>query len=269
MRGPFFVSRNALNEYFWPLRILNMKKQWFESWFDSPYYHLLYANRDYKEAEEFITNIIAFLKPESDAHLLDLGCGKGRHSLFLSNMDLKVTGLDLSENSIKSLEHHNSNRLHFEQWDMRQPYKASHFDVVLNLFTSFGYFEDNEENIDVLKAVNYNLKDNGILLLDFLNENVVRKNINLEEVIKRGEVEFQISKKEDKDYVVKTISFSDDNENYQFEERVKLISKNSFEDMFEKSGFIIENIFGDYQLNPFDSETSKRIIFIVRKKKSL
>jgi len=242
-----------------------MKKEWFESWFDSPYYHLLYANRDYKEAEEFIQNIIEFLKPPTNARVLDLGCGKGRHSLFLSNMDLIVTGLDLSINSIKSLESKNSDRLHFEQWDMRHPYKAKHFDVVLNLFTSFGYFENDEENVEVLKAVNHNLKGQGILVLDFLNERTVRKNINVEEIIERGDIKFHITKSELKGSVVKKINFKDNENSFEFEERVQLISKESFENLFAKSGFEILNVFGDYQLNEFDLENSKRLIFVARK----
>jgi len=219
-----------------------------------------------KKAEEFIKNIIGYLKPPTNAHLLDLGCGKGRHSLFLSNMDLVVTGLDLSVNSIKSLEGHNSSRLHFEQWDMRQPYKANHFDIVLNLFTSFGYFDDDQENIAVLKAVNHNLKERGILVLDFLNENVVRKNMNVEEVIRRGDIEFKISKKEENGSVVKAIRFTDNEETFNFEERVQLISKESFEEMFVEAGFDVQAVFGDYQLNAFDKDNAKRLIFVVKKR---
>jgi SAM-dependent methyltransferase len=242
-----------------------MTKPWFESWFDSPYYHILYANRDYNEAEAFIINLIEFLDPKNDSSVLDLGCGKGRHSIFLSNLGLNVTGIDLSQNSIDSLKSRNSNRLRFERWDMRNPYKESHFDFVFNLFTSFGYFENESENIDVLRAVNFNLKDNGVLVLDYLNAFVVRKNINNREVISRNNIEFNISKREGMGAVLKKISFKDDGQEYSYEERVQLIDKKSFL-KFDKSNFKVEHVFGDYTLSEFDEENSPRLIFVVSKK---
>src|SRR5690554_744393 len=76
------------------------KEGWFETWFDTSYYHILYQNRDFVEAERFITNLLAFLKLPAGSNCLDLACGKGRHSVFLNKHGLKVTGVDLSENSI-------------------------------------------------------------------------------------------------------------------------------------------------------------------------
>ncbi len=243
-----------------------MKKPWFECWFDSPYYHLLYANRDHNEAEIFIQNILDFLKPKINDKVLDLGCGKGRHSLFLSEKDLNVTGIDLSANSINALKVFNSTNISFERWDMRKPYKSSHFDFVLNLFTSFGYFGSHEENLKVLKAVHYNLKEKGVVVLDYLNEQYVRDSLVETETIQRGDVYFKIQKTIEDGSIVKSIEFSVEGVDYNFEERVELISLEEFKDLFKSASFVIENVFGDYSLNDFDRLKSPRMIFVARKK---
>ena len=105
--------------------------QWFQSWFDTPYYHILYKHRDYQEAEVFIKNILTYLNLDKDDSILDLACGKGRHSIFLNSLGHKVTGLDLSKNNIEYAKKHESNSLSFEVHDMRNTYKIQ-FEVVLN-----------------------------------------------------------------------------------------------------------------------------------------
>ena len=243
-----------------------MQKPWFECWFDSPYYHLLYANRDFKEAEVFIQNLLSYLNPINNAQVLDLGCGKGRHSLFLSEKNLIVTGVDLSVNSIDALKDYNSDTLSFERWDMRDPYKAEYFDFVLNLFTSFGYFGCHKENLKVLKAAHHNLKSDGVLVLDYLNEKYVRNNLVDSDTINRGEVRFNIHKDIVDGSVVKSINFVANGIQHDFEERVELISIEEFVDLFKGASFEIENVFGDYELNDFDTKNSPRMIFIARKK---
>ena len=77
-------------------------QMWFQSWFNTPYYHILYQNRDYKEAELFIKNLVRYLNLDAlDDSILDLACGQGRHSIFLNSLGFRVTGIDLSEKSIK------------------------------------------------------------------------------------------------------------------------------------------------------------------------
>ena len=96
--------------------------KWFQSWFNTSYYHLLYRNRDYKEAEVFIKNIVKYLNLDKDDSILDLACGKGRHSIFLNSLGFNVTGLDLSKNSIKEAKTKESSSLHFYVHDMRNLY---------------------------------------------------------------------------------------------------------------------------------------------------
>ena len=125
-------------------------KDWFSSWFNTTYYHILYKDRNDDEAQQFMCNITSFLKLEKDAHILDLPCGKGRHSIFLNSLGYKVTGGDLSENSIKHAQKFENDSLKFKVKDMRQSFN-NQYDTVFNLFTSFGYFEKDEDDILVLQ----------------------------------------------------------------------------------------------------------------------
>ena len=77
-------------------------QNWYASWFDTPYYHILYKDRGYDEAQAFMRALMAYLKPKDSAKILDLACGKGRHSVFLNSLGYNVTGVDLSKNSIRT-----------------------------------------------------------------------------------------------------------------------------------------------------------------------
>jgi 2-polyprenyl-3-methyl-5-hydroxy-6-metoxy-1,4-benzoquinol methylase len=87
--------------------------EWFENWFDSEYYHLLYDNRNHEEADLFVSNLLAFLKLPKGAKVMDLACGKGRHSYFLNASGLDVLGVDLSSNSISEAKEMENESLHF------------------------------------------------------------------------------------------------------------------------------------------------------------
>ena len=152
---------------------------WFETWFASPYYAILYAHRDDKEAELFIDNILKYLPLNNQAKILDIACGEGRHAAYIASKGYDVQGIDLSERSIsiaKAKEHQN---LKFSVEDMRTVVKANHFDVVFNCFTSFGYFDDLANNQRVCQSISDMLDSEGLLVIDFLNAQKVRVGYNL------------------------------------------------------------------------------------------
>jgi len=122
-----------------------MPKKWFQHWFNSPYYHILYQQRDHAEAEFFIDNLCAYLKPAANARLFDIACGRGRHSIYFNSKGFDVTGIDLSIASIKYAKQYENKQLHFYVHDMRYLFYVNYFDIALNLFTSFGYFETDQE----------------------------------------------------------------------------------------------------------------------------
>ncbi len=239
--------------------------EWFSAWFDSPYYHILYKDRDLKEAQLFMDNLLAYLHPKQNAKILDLACGKGRHSLYLNQKGYEVTGIDLSEKSIAYAKEFENNSLHFDVHDMRQVYKPEVFDFILNLFTSFGYFENETENVVALCATTKSLKYGGKLVIDFMNTDKVIANLVTDEVKEIQGITFKIHRSLEHDFIVKTISFTDNGQAYQFQERVRALREDDFMEFFKMAQLRLVDVFGDYQLNAYDRERSDRMIFVLKK----
>ncbi len=240
---------------------------WYRSWFNSPYYHLLYRNRDQVEAAMFIDNLLKYFAPKKDATFLDLACGKGRHSVYINKKGFQVTGVDLSEFNIKKAKKSETEGLHFDVHDMRHPYREAAFDYVVNLFTSFGYFDSIEDNLEVLKSGNYNLKPKGVFLIDFMNSNVVINGLISESREEIDGVKFEISRSVVDGFIVKKIKVIDQDETHEFEERVRAFAMNDLMGMFQRAGFEVLDTFGDYHLNAFKPNSSERLILIARKTK--
>ncbi len=243
----------------------NNCNKWFEDWFDSPYYHLLYKNRDYSEAESFIDNLVSFLKPEYGSRFLDLGCGKGRHSIYLNKKGFDVTGIDLSENSIAAAKKFENERQNFYVHDMRKLFRTNYFDCVVNLFTSFGYFDNKRDDNATINAVYQSLKPDGYFVIDFFNAQKVINCLVAEETKIIEGVEFHITKKVENNFIVKQIQFNDKGKNYDFEERVKALTFSDFEKYFSANRLKIVHLFGNYQLEKFDEVNSDRLIIISKK----
>lgn len=244
----------------------NKNIEWFEEWFDSPFYHILYKSRDDKEAKSFISNLIAFLHPNKNDRFLDVACGKGRHAMYLNSLGYNVDGFDLSENSIDTAKLKENDTLHFYTNDIRNPLKVNSYNFAFNLFTSFGYFDDENDNQKAINSITESLTDNGVVVLDFMNCNKVITNLNKQETKIINGIEFNINRNFINGYIVKDINFEADNRQYNFQEKVKAISLETFQDYFFKANLTIESIFGDYDLNPFNINNSDRLILVAKKK---
>jgi SAM-dependent methyltransferase len=242
--------------------------EWFASWFDSPYYHVLYDNRDESEANAFMTKLIDFGKFAPETRMLDLACGKGRHSVFLNNLGYHVTGMDLSSASIAEASKFQNDKLVFLRQDMRNPLPPNNFDLVLNLFTSFGYFENQEENLTVLKNIHTGLSSEGMVVIDFFNAECVLKNLVPKETVTKNKIDFQLERFVDNGFIKKKISFNAEGKSYEFCEKVQLFGLGDFQQMLSESGFEIKNIFGDYNLGKFVAAESKRLILIAEKREN-
>ncbi|MES2133132.1 MAG: class I SAM-dependent methyltransferase [Bacteroidota bacterium] len=243
-----------------------MQKEWFSSWFDTPYYHTLYKNRDYTEASLFIDNITDFLKIKCHSVCWDLCCGKGRHSIYLNSKGFKVVGTDLSTQSILEANKSANDDLQFYQHDMRKLFRTNYFDAVFNLFTSFGYFEKREDDLHVFDAVQKALKPGGIFVFDYLNSEYVKQIIVSHDKKIMDGIEFSISKKIECNTIIKNIDFTDKGKDFHFEERVKLFDKAYFEGLANDCNLTILNTFGNYQLESFDLKKSPRLILVLQKK---
>ncbi len=242
-----------------------MEKEWFATWFDSPYYHVLYKCRDEKEAGLFIDHLVGNLDLTAGTRVLDLACGRGRHSVTLHRMGYDVLGVDLSPESISEAQKKSSDKLQFRVHDMRLPIPGQTFGAVFNLFTSFGYFDSMDDNRQVIRSVHSMLEPNGLFVLDFMNtEKIVRSLVASEEKEVDG-IRFQIERKFDGEYICKDIRFSDNGQAYQFCERVQALTPDDFQRLFAEGGFRILQTFGDFALSPFDVASSDRFIIIAQK----
>lgn len=244
---------------------MQQKTEWFEEWFDSPYYHILYGNRDIKEAEFFLENLIKKFNPAKDTKLIDLACGAGRHSIYLNSLGFDVTGVDLSERSISLAKPFENSRLHFEVGDLRCLNLSSKFDIALNLFTSFGYFDCFATNMQVLAQVNALLNPLGYFLIDFMNSPKVLSRLVTSEQVHRNTITFHIQRKLAQGLIIKDISFEVDEKKYHYQEKVQALTLKDFEIMLNGSGFQIIECFGNYSLEKFDEKESDRLILICKK----
>lgn len=240
-------------------------EEWFDQWFNTPYYHILYQNRDFKEAEDFMCVLSDFLKISNTDKVLDLACGKGRHAIFLNKLGFNVEGIDLSTESIQFAQEFENDRLKFNVHDMRELYKMDEFNFIVNLFTSFGYFETEEEDLKALQMIANSLKSGGYFILDYFNTYKVINSLPEKLVINRPEISFDVHKFLNKRHVMKQIEFTDKGKHYIFTERVEALKKSDFLSLFEQVNLKVINIFGDYKLNSFNKEESDRMIFIVKK----
>ncbi|WP_114782892.1 SAM-dependent methyltransferase [Botryobacter ruber] len=241
------------------------QEEWFSTWFDSPYYHILYSNRDEQDAQHFIDNLLTYLHPKPTEKILDLACGKGRHALYLNQKGYDVTGVDLSAESIRFAKQFENERLHFEEHDMREEYRPETFDFILNLFTSFGYFDTETENVVALLATANSLKHGGKLVIDFMNTERTISNLVAHEEKQVQGITFHIDRGVEHDFIVKKISFTDQGQEFYFEERVRALREEDFMEYFGMAHLRLVDVFGDYQLNPYNAGQSERMIFVLKK----
>lgn len=239
--------------------------EWFKNWFDTEYYHILYKNRDWQEAELFIDNLISNLKINTNSLILDMPCGKGRHSIYLNKKGFNVTGVDLSPHSIQCSNRFANATLAFFVHDMRKVFKENYFDAVLNLFTSIGYFENKNENADVINAAAQCLKTGGIFVLDFMN---VKKTVNCLVDAETKQIDgilFEIKRWVEKNNIIKQIDIIDGEKKFTYFEKVNTLTLADFTIWMNSFNIEVTTVFGNYSLSPFNENTSERLIIIGKK----
>ena len=243
-----------------------MSKDWFVNWFNTSYYHTLYKNRDEAEASRFIDQLCEYFQIQQNAKILDLACGKGRHSIHLANKGFCTTGLDLADESIAIANNNKVPNVNFAVHDMRTMYMHNEFDYVFNLFTSFGYFKNPDENIDVLKAVAHNLNKEGVFVLDFLNATKVIENLVPIEQKSIDGIDFVLKRQFDGKNIIKDIFVKDNEKEYAFQERVSAFKLNDMNMMAKEAGLEIISTFGNYKLQAYDQSHSDRLILVMKLK---
>ncbi|MQP52455.1 MULTISPECIES: cyclopropane-fatty-acyl-phospholipid synthase family protein [unclassified Flavobacterium] len=238
-------------------------ENWFASWFDTEYYHILYKERNDEEAQLLMDNLTHYLNLPEDAKILDLACGKGRHAIYLNSLDYNVTGADLSENSIAEATKFANNKLQFKVHDMREPFEEK-YDAIFNLFTSFGYFEDDADNFKTIKAIHNSLTETGFAVIDFMNVDYVLDNLVADEIKTVDGIDFHIKRYLKDGHIYKEIEFEDKGEKFHFTEKVQALRLVDFEKIMEEAGIFLLDIFGDYKLRKFYKTQSERLIMIFK-----
>jgi len=245
---------------------------WYANWFDTPYYHILYRDRDHEEAALFMRKLTQSLGLDHNAHILDLACGRGRHSMYLNQLGYRVTGVDLSENSIafakaqlsKTISQNiDSSRINFEVHDMTLPMDQS-FDAVFNLFTSFGYFESEADNLKTILAIKENLKPGASAVIDFLNVPYILRKLVLQNKKTEGGIQFDQQRRFENGYIFKDISFTDQGRDFHYTERVKALLLSDFQSYFNEAGLELVDLYGSYALEDYDRFKSERLIMVIR-----
>jgi SAM-dependent methyltransferase len=243
------------------------EQAWYKEWFNSPFYHQLYFERDDKEAETFISTLIDHLQPAPGSAILDIACGRGRHSRILAKKGFKVTGIDISFDSIAFAKKFENENLEFYQHDMRLPFRVNYFDHAFNFFTSFGYFRTRREHDDTIRTIANGLKPNGIFVIDYLNVHYSEDHLVYNEQKKLNGTNYEIHRWHDDTHFYKKIIINDPllHHPVNYTEKVSKFSFGDLNDMLSYQGLQVQEVFGDYKLGNYDVRTKPRLIIIAKK----
>ena len=244
--------------------------EWFEEWFNTDFYRKLYAHRDLEEAEaciDLILRSVALPTAVDAPTALDLACGPGRHAIAMAWRGLDVTAVDLAENLLAHARAEAARAnvtVTFLRYDMREIPFVDQFDLAVQLFTSFGYFESDDEDLRVLGNVRRALHPGGSYALDLINLAHLRASI-----VPRSERELDgVRIIEEREIagrrVIKKITVESGGERRGFMESVRLYSPEEIARLLETAGFTPVHWFGDYHGADFEPESSKRMLVISR-----
>lgn len=246
---------------------------WFEVWFDSPHYHQLYGHRSDAEAAAFIRAMHQAWQWDH-LDLLDLACGQGRHARAAAELGHRVVGLDLSSNSIAEATSRHSGipNLAFVEGDMRSFSLDRSFNGILNLFTSFGYFDRPEDHVSVLQCMARHLHTGGFLVLDFLDAAFTLRHLQPEDKVEREGVEYTLQRRVESggagqwDTIVKTIRHTGREGEVRHEERVAALTDHDLSTMLHEAGFEVVGRYGNYSLEPWSEGETPRLILHAMKR---
>jgi len=246
------------------------EKAWYKDWFNSPFYHKLYFERDDIEAAHFIRQLIDHLQPATGSRMLDVACGKGRHSKILASMGFNVTGIDISFDNIKYAKQFETVNLDFFVHDMRLPFWGNYFNYAFNFFTSFGYFKTRREHDDAIRTIARSLKPGGVFVIDYLNVHFSEDNLLHHETKLVNGTTYDIHRWDDETHFFKKIMVSDPSltEPYEYTEKVAKFNLGDFTDMLSFQELQVEEVFGDYKFSSYDTRKTPRLIIMARKKRN-
>ncbi|WP_169713717.1 class I SAM-dependent methyltransferase [Paludifilum halophilum] len=238
---------------------------WYEESFGEDYL-LVYRHRDRVHADREMNAVARWLDLQPGEEVLDLCCGTGRHSIPLQKMGFRVTGIDLSDVLLKRAEEMSRGMdIRYLRGDMRSlPFDPNAFDAVVNLFTSFGYFAEDEDNRKVLSELARVLKPGGRFLVDFLNRESVERSLVPESEREVDGTRIREKRWIDGEFVRKTILVTDERGERRYQERVKMYDRERMEAMMDSVGLAVDQVKGDFEGHRYSRAESPRMIFVGR-----
>ncbi len=239
---------------------------WFKDWFSSDYYLTVYSHRNQSDAQKLI-DLISKLNIPKNSKVLDAACGAGRHSLLLAGKGFNVTGFDLSRNLLNVAAVNAAARkidLNLVNADLRDVQFKSYFDLIVNLFTSFGYFESDEENFAFINNSYSFLKNDGYFVFDYFNKEYLVRTLVPETMREEGGLKIKEERSITKNRVVKKITI-EDNKRIEYIESVKIYESEKIIDNFISAGYKLFEMYGDYSGNKFNDLNSPRLLLIFEK----
>ncbi len=232
-------------------------------------YPLLYSHRDDAEAEGAVARLAPLLAGRGA--VLDVACGAGRYLAAFTRAGLEAFGLDLSEFLLIEAAERRSLGDRLVLADMRTlPVRNASVGVVTNMFTSFGYFETDGDDLRVVREVSRVLVPGGLFLLDYLNGTTVARDLVADSTREvEGAVVHERRWLDDAHRVLhKDVRVElADRRDVAFSERVRLYSADDFTAMLDEAGLGVRAVYGSYDLDAFDAEQSPRLIVLGEKRR--
>lgn len=248
-------------------------KEWFTEWFNHPLYLRVYSHRDEAEARTCLEAIVHKTGLEnltpSDIRVMDIACGAGRHALEFARLGFTTTANDLSPfllECTRSQAARENISIECTRQDMRHISVENTYDLVVQLFSSFGYFKTKKEDLQVLRNVHRALKKDGRYILDLINPVYLKKNLNPSSSRTIDDLIVSEQRRIEADRVIKQITIRSPDDSVTFEESVRLYRIEIIGDLLASAGFEIKEIFGDYEGSAFDEQTSPRLLLFARKR---
>jgi 2-polyprenyl-3-methyl-5-hydroxy-6-metoxy-1,4-benzoquinol methylase len=241
---------------------------WYNDWFNSENYLKVYRHRDESEAERLVDLIAKNLILAPNSSVLDMACGAGRHPIIFAKLGFDVTAVDLSQRLISEAKKdalQNGVKIDFILSDILEYNPVKHFDLVVNLFTSIGYFESDEENYAVIKKAYSFVKQEGYFVLDYFNKDFLLKNLIPTTIFSENGLRITQNRSAEGTRIVKKIQIENKASIEEFYESVRLYSNDEILRFISNSGFTVEKLYGDYFGSNYDSETSQRLIIFAKK----
>lgn len=240
-------------------------ENWYKDWFSSEEYFNVYNHRDLSDARLLGELILRETRLEKNGLILDAACGFGRHALFFASKGYDVVGFDLSklflDRARKEAAESNLN-IKLIRADIRRICFKARFDIILNLFTSFGYFESDDENFSFLERSYDFLKTGGWYVFDYLNKTYLENNLEEKTVRKINGAIITEKRRIGKDRVIKEIIIDYGGNRKTFYESVKLYDSKTLQKKFEQIGYKLVNLYGDYNGNSYAEDTPRLIMFL-------